>query len=211
MKKQSNNSILQIYIRMKIKFLIYFIVPVICFWVFSCKSESSKNDNDLLTTGDVVKAYSSKNYKLIAIEAQIRYSSQFFRWKKGTTPNWIGSSHERLVALDLKDIFDSTANFQLIDSKNNERNNQEKSNCRTFSFVKLNRSDSIDHIFFEGSYRNQKDGDFMNKNASKFYFPLIFPTKYRLKFNQDTLDIMYDNTKSYLGAESLAFRLILSK
>jgi hypothetical protein len=205
---------------MKIKPLIYFILPLCYFLAFSCESENTNNEHDLITTGDVVKAYSSKNYKLIAIEAQIRYSNQFYRWKKGSSPNWIGDRYEHQVASDLKDIFDSTAHFRLIDNvvtnavidnHNSSLNNDESSNYLTFSFVKFNHLDSIDHVFFKGSYLNKKDGEFTNKNASKFYFPLIFPLKYRLKFNQDTLDIMYDNTKSYLGAESLAFRLILSK
>lgn len=182
----------------------------------SCSNKSTTEDSDLETNGDVVKSYSSKNYKLIALQARIRYGNKMYRWQKGTRPNWIGNRYEHYVALDLKDIFDSTANFQLIDHGKNIEDVQSMKmlssteQYNTFDFVKMDATNKVKHLFFKGLYSVKKDGEFTNKSASKYLFPLILPTKYRLRFAQDTLDIIYDNSKSPLGSEELAFRLKLS-
>jgi hypothetical protein len=185
----------------------------ITFLAFSCTPKS--DDTEFETNADVVKSYAGKSYQLITFETQIRYGNQLYRWKKGTRPNWLGNHYERYVAMDMKDIFDTTATFQLtnlgISSETNKDENSPNltDSYQTFDFVKLKKSDEKSHIFFKAIYLVKKEGEFTNPNASIRYFPLTFPEKYRFKFSQDTLDVIYDNTKSALGAESIALRLKL--
>ena len=79
-----------------------------------------------------------------------------------------------------------------------------------FDFVKMDAADKKVHTFFKAIYEVKKEGEFSNKSASINYFPLIFPAKYRFRFSHDTLDVIYENTTSALGAESIALRLKLS-
>ena len=182
--------------------------------MLSCTSKS--DDTSLETNADVIKYYAGKNYQLIALETQIRYGNQLYKWQKGIRPNWIGNRYERYVTMDVKEVFDTTATFQIIDhGANLEKVKMNESIgfsevYHAFDFVKMSASDKRTHTFFKGIYAVKKEGEFSNKSASILYFPLIFPVKYRLKFSHDTLDVIYDNPKSALGAESLAIRLKLS-
>jgi hypothetical protein len=185
----------------------------ITFLAFSCTSKS--DDTEFETNADVVKSYAGKNYQLIAFETQIRYGNQLYYWKKGSRPTWIGNRYEKYVAMDMKDIFDTTAIFQItnLNSSSEKKINFNSANLaesfQTFDFIKLNKTENKSHKFFKAIYQVNKDGEFINPNASIRYFPLTFPEKYQFKFSQDTLDVIYDNTKSALGAESIALRLKL--
>ena len=182
--------------------------------MLSCTSKL--DDSGLETNADVIKYYAGKNYQLIALETQIRYGNQFYQWKKGFRPNWIGNRYERYVTMDMKEVFDTTATFQIIDhGANLEKVKMNESIgfsevYHAFDFIKMNAANKSTHTFFKGIYAVKKAGEFSNESASIRYFPLIFPVKYRLKFSHDTLDVIYDNPKSALGAESLAIRLKLS-
>ena len=182
--------------------------------MLSCTSKS--DDTGLETNADVIKYYAGKNYQLIALETQIRYGNQLYKWQKGIRPNWIGNRYERYVTMDVKEVFDTTATFQIIDHESNLEKVKMNESIgisevyHAFDFVKMNAANKSIHTFFKGIYTVKKEGEFSNKSASILYFPLIFPIQYRLKFSHDTLDVIYDNPKSALGAESLAIRLKLS-
>ena len=189
-------------------------ILILSLLMLSCTSKS--DESDLETNADVIKYYAGKNYQLIALETQIRYGNQLYQWKKGFRPNWIGNRYERYVTMDMKEVFDTTATFQIIDhGANLEKVKMNESIgfsevYHAFDFVKMNAANKSTHTFFKGIYTVKKAGEFSNRSASILYFPLIFPVKYRLKFSHDTLDVIYDNPKSALGAESLAIRLKLS-
>ena len=182
--------------------------------MLSCTSKSDDSGSE--TNADVIKYYAGKNYQLIALETQIRYGNQLYKWQKGIRPNWIGNRYERYVTMDVKEVFDTTATFQLIDHGSNlEKVKMNESigfseTYHAFDFVKMNAANRSTHTFFKGIYAVKKEGEFSNERASILYFPLILPVKNRLKFSHDTLDVIYENTKSALGAESLAIRLKLS-
>ena len=189
-------------------------ILVLSLLMLSCTSKSDDTGSE--TNADVIKYYAGKNYQLIALETQIRYGNQLYQWKKGFRPNWIGNRYERYVTMDMKEVFDTTATFQIIDlGANLEKVKMNESIgfsevYHAFDFVKMNAANRSTHTFFKGIYAVKKEGEFSNESASILYFPLIFPVKYRLKFSHDTLDVIYENTKSALGAESLAIRLKLS-
>lgn len=189
-------------------------ILVLSLLMLSCTSKSDDTGSE--TNADVIKYYAGKNYQLIALETQIRYGNQLYQWKKGFRPNWVGNRYERYVTMDMKEVFDTTATFQIIDhGANLEKVKMNESIgfsevYHAFDFVKMNAANRSTHTFFKGIYAVKKEGEFSNESASILYFPLIFPVKYRLKFSHDTLDVIYENTKSALGAESLAIRLKLS-
>lgn len=199
---------------MKNTFLSTIIILFASWLVLSCTPKS--DDSSFETNADVVKFYAGKKYQLVALETQIRYGDQWYRWKKGTRPNWMGNRYERYVSMDMKDVFDTTATFQLIDHGANLDKVKMNESIgfsqvyHAFDFVKMNAVKKGTHTFFKAIYEVKKEGEFNNKSASVRYFPLIFPVKYRIKFSHDTLDVIYENAKSALGAESIALRLKLS-
>ena len=147
--------------------------------MLSCTSKSDGSGSE--TNADVIKYYAGKNYQLIALETQIRYGNQLYKWKKGIRPNWIGNRYERYVTMDMKEVFDTTATFQLIDHGANLEKVKMNESIRisevyhAFDFVKMNAANKSKYTFFKGIYTVKKEGEFSNKSASILYFPLIFP------------------------------------
>lgn len=195
---------------------------LISFCMVACSSTTEVNDTKIEMASDAVKAYSAKNFELIAIEANFRYGNKIYRWYKGKTANWLGNRYEKYIAIDLKHIFDSTATFQLIDHGTKaaelQWNNQLKikDENSAFEILKIrgtsgvHQKDTVTSIL-KALYLNRKIQQIDHQNSTVYFFPLLFPPKHTISFHGDTLNVYYDNKKSDLGPEFLTCSFLLSQ
>lgn len=207
---------------MKIKNLNRFPLLLISIFIVACSSKSEVNDKRIATSSDAIKAYSAKNFQLIAIEANFRYGNKVYRWYKGKTPNWLGNQYEKYVAMDLKNIFDSTATFQLIDHGTKVSEIQWtdqikiKDDNSAFEILKktgiggVYQKDTAVSIL-KALYLNRNIHQINHQNSTVYFFPLLFPHKHTISFHGDTLNVYYDNKKSDLGTEFLTCSFLLSQ
>ncbi len=179
----------------------------------SCSS-TSETASTLESRGDVIKHYSSTNYKLIAVEAGIPYGDKIYRWYKGSKPNWMSNRYEKYVMMDLKRVFDTTATFQVIDhgSKTTEIQWTEKVKVEdtngAFEVVKMDSQNGKKEQIFQGLYREKE----VNKNAignlTAYRIPLVFPAHHVIRFTGDTLDLFYKNSEAANGSQFMTYSFI---
>lgn len=194
---------------------------LISIFMVACSSKSDVKDKRIETASDVIKAYSAKNFQLIAIEANFRYGNKVYRWYKGKTANWLGNQYEKYINLDLKNIFDSTATFQIIDHGTKVSEIQWtdqikiKDDNSAFEILKIrgtngvNQKDTATSIL-KALYLNRKIQQIDHQKSTNYFFPLLFPHKHTISFHGDTLNVYYDNKKSDLGPEFLTCSFLLS-
>jgi hypothetical protein len=183
--------------------------------VFTFLACSSSSDSNLEKKGDVIKHYSTSNYKLIAVEAGIPYGNKIYRWYKGSTPNWIGNRWERQVNNDLKMVFDTTANFRVIDhgSKTSEIQWTEKIRLRNnngaFEIVKVigkNHTQILQGLYWEGEVSKK-----VINQLNSYQIKLLFPAHHLIRFTGDTLDLFYKNQEAVTGSQFITYSFIRAK
>jgi hypothetical protein len=189
-------------------------IYLFCAFIFlACSSPSESN---LEMRSEVIKHYSSTNYKLIAVEAKIPYGDKIYRWYKGSTPNWIGNRWEHYVNNDLKMVFDTTVNFQVIDHGNKTSEIQWtekvrlKDNNGAFEVVKMDSKNKNPTQIFQGLYG---EGE-INKKAihqlTSYQIRLLFPAHHIIRFTGDTMDLFYKNKEAVTGSQFITYSFIRS-
>lgn len=192
------------------------LTQIICsFFVFSFLACSSTSESNLEMRSEVVKHYSATKYKLIAVEAGIPYGNKIYRWYKGSTPNWIGNRWERYVTNDLKMVFDTTANFQIIDhgSKTSEvqwtENIEAKDSNGAFELVKMNgrtQTQFLQGLYGEGEVSKKAIGP-----LTSYQIKLLLPAHHLIRFTGDTLDLFYKNQEAVTGSQFVTYSFIRVK
>lgn len=185
------------------------------FFVFAFLACSPPSDSNLEKKGEVIKHYSTSNYKLIAVEAGIPYGNKIYRWYKGSTPNWVGNRWERQVNNDLKMVFDTTANFQVIDhgSKTSEIQWTEKIRAKdtngAFELVKMNdktQTQILQGLYGEGEVSKKSIG-----TLTSYQIKLLFPAHQLIRFTGDTMDLFYKNQEAVTGSQFITYSFIRDK
>jgi hypothetical protein len=182
--------------------------------IIACSSPSESN---LEMRSDVIKNYSATNYKLIAVEAGIPYGNKIYRWYKGYTPNWIGNRWERYVSNDLKAVFDTTANFQIIDHGNKTSEIQWSEKVRlkdtngAFEIVKMSGKNQENTQIFQGLYGEGEVSKKLIHQLPSYQIKLISPDHHLIRFTGDTLDLFYKNQEAVTGSQFITYSFIRSK
>ena len=151
------------------------------FLTFSIMACSTSSKSDLEMRSEVIKHYSSTNYKLIAVEAGIPYGDKIYRWYKGSAPNWIGNRWEKYVASDLKMVFDTTATFQVIDLGNKTSKVQwtEKMSLKdsngAFEVLKMDGKNQNPTQIFTGLYGEGEVNKMAINQFTSYQITLLFP------------------------------------
>jgi hypothetical protein len=184
--------------------LIYSVFAIV---IIAC---SNPNESNLEMRSEVIKHYSSTNYKLIAVEAKIPYGNKIYRWYKGSTPNWVGNHWERYVANDLKTVFDTTANFQVIDhgSKISDIQWTEKIRAKdtngAFELIKMSgKTQILQGLYGEGEVSKKAIG-----SLTSYQINLIFPAHHLIRFTGDTMDLFYKNQEAVTGSQFITYSFI---
>lgn len=196
------------------KHLAKFISFVFTITIIACSTPSESN---LEKRSEVINHYSASNYKLVAVEAGIPYGNKIYRWYKGSTPNWIGNRWERQVTNDLKLVFDSTANFQLIDHGNKTSELQWTENVRVkdtngaFEIVKTNGENSNSSQIFQGMFSEGEVDKTLIGKLSSYQIKLLYPAHHIVRFTGDTLDLFYRNKEAVTGSQFITYSFIRIK
>lgn len=178
---------------------------------------SSPSESNLEMRSDVIKHYSATNYKLIAVEARIPYGDKIYRWYKGSTPNWIGNRWEHYVVNDLKMVFDTTANFQVIDHGNKTSEIQWTEKLRlkdtngAFEIIKIRNKNQPPTQIFQGMYGEGEVSKKAINQLSSYQIKLLFPAHHIIRFTGDTLDLFYKNQEAVTGSQFITYSFIHSK
>jgi hypothetical protein len=196
------------------KHFIKFIFFVVSITMIACSTPSELN---LEKRSEVIQNYSATNYKLIAVEAGIPYGNKIYRWYKGSTPNWIGNRWERQVTNDLKLVFDSTANFQLIDHGNKTselvwtENIRVKDTNGAFEIVKTKGENANSSEIFQGMYGEGEVDKTLIGKLSSYQIKLVYPAHHIIRFTGDTLDLFYRNQEAVTGSQFITYSFIRIK
>lgn len=196
------------------KHLVKFISFVFSITMIACSTPSESN---LEKRSEVIQNYSASNYKLIAVEADIPYGNKIYRWYKGSTPNWIGNHWERQVTNDLKLVFDSTANFKLIDHGNKTSELVWAENIRlrdtngAFEIVKTNGENSNSSQIFQGMFSEGEVDKTLIGKLSSYQIKLLYPAHHIVRFTGDTLDLFYRNKEAVTGSQFITYSFIRIK
>jgi hypothetical protein len=178
---------------------------------------SSPPESNLAMRSEVIKHYSATNYKLIAVEAGIPYGNKIYRWYKGSTPNWVGNRWEHYVKNDLKLVFDTTANFQVIDhgTKTSEIQWKEKIRLKdsngAFEILKFTDHNNKPTQIFQGLYGENEVSRKAIHSLTSYQITLLFPAHHIIRFTGDTLDIFYKNQEAVTGSQFVTYSFIRSK
>jgi hypothetical protein len=187
------------------------------FYAFTFLACSSPSESNLEMRSEVIKHYSSTNYKLIAVEAGIPYGDKIYRWYKGSTPNWIGNRWEHYVKNDLKMVFDTTANFQVIDHGNKTSEIQWNEEIRlkdsngAFEVVKVDNKNQNSTQIFQGLYGEGEVSKKAIKQLTSYQITLLFPAHHIIRFTGDTMDLFYKNKEAVTGSQFITYSFIRSK
>jgi hypothetical protein len=184
------------------------------FFAFIFLACSSPSESNLEMRSEVIKHYSATNYKLIAVEARIPYGDKIYRWYKGSAPNWIGNRWEHYVNNDLKMVFDTTANFQVIDhgNKTSEIQWTEKARLKNsngaFEIIKMNGQKQTQ--IFQGLYGEGEVSKKAINQLTSYQIKLLFPAHHVIRFTGDTLDLFYKNQEAVTGSQFITYSFIRS-
>jgi hypothetical protein len=178
---------------------------------------SSPSESNLEMRSDVIKHYSATNYKLIAVEAGIPYGNKIYRWYKGSAPNWIGNRWERYVKNDLKMVFDTTANFQMIDHGNKTSEIQWTEKIRlkdsngAFEILKFTGNNNESSQIFQGLYGEGEVSKKAINQLTSYQMTLLFPAHHIIRFTGDTMDLFYKNKEAVTGSQFITYSFIRTK